>query len=68
MASEEQTLGIDQIERAVSQLNDVTQRNAALVGQASAAAQTLEEQVGQQRKVLSAFRFRSQTLEPVAMA
>ncbi|MGN6652314.1 methyl-accepting chemotaxis protein [Trinickia sp.] len=68
VASEEQTLGIDQIERAVSQLNDVTQRNAALVGQASAAAQTLEEQVGQQRKVLSAFRFRSQTLEPVAMA
>ncbi|MEX3955634.1 methyl-accepting chemotaxis protein [Trinickia sp. EG282A] len=61
VASEEQTLGIGQIERAVSQLDDVTQRNAALVGQASAAAQTLEEQVGQQREMLSAFRFRSET-------
>ena len=62
VASEEQTLGIEQIERAVSQLDDVTQCNAALVGQASAAAQTLEEQVGQQRQMLSAFRFRSQTM------
>lgn len=62
LASEEQTLGIEQIERAVGQLDDVTQRNAALVGQASAAAQTLEEQAGQQRQMLSAFRFRSQTM------
>jgi len=57
-ASEQQTLGIEQIERTVIELDDVTQRNAALVGQASAAAQTLEEQVGQQRQMLSAFRFR----------
>lgn len=63
VASEEQTLGIEQIERAVSQLDDVTQRNAALVGQASAAAQTLEEQVGHQRQMLSAFRFRSQAMD-----
>ncbi|RDJ98098.1 methyl-accepting chemotaxis protein [Paraburkholderia lacunae] len=62
VASEEQTSGIDQINRAVSQLDEVTQRNAALVEQASAAAQTLEEQAGQQRQMLSAFRFRSQTM------
>jgi len=62
VASEEQTLGIEQIERAVSQLDDVTQRNAALVGRASAAAQILEEQVDRQRPMLSTFRFHSQTM------
>jgi methyl-accepting chemotaxis protein I, serine sensor receptor len=37
-ASEEQSNGIEQVARAVTQMDDVTQQNAALVEQAAAAA------------------------------
>src|SRR5690606_10264829 len=43
-ASQEQTTGIDQINRAVSQMDEVTQQNAALVEEAAAAAHSLQEQ------------------------
>jgi methyl-accepting chemotaxis protein len=43
-ASREQSTGIDQITHAVSQMDEVTQQNAALVEQAAAAAESLEEQ------------------------
>ncbi|CAB3911492.1 Methyl-accepting chemotaxis protein I [Achromobacter pulmonis] len=43
-ASTEQATGIDQINGAVTQMDDVTQQNAALVEQAAAAAASLEEQ------------------------
>ena len=36
-ASEEQSSGIDQVNRAVAQMDNVTQQNAALVEQAAAA-------------------------------
>jgi methyl-accepting chemotaxis protein len=43
-ASREQSTGIDQITTAVGQMDEVTQQNAALVEQAAAAAESLEEQ------------------------
>jgi methyl-accepting chemotaxis protein len=43
-ASAEQTAGIQQVNQAISQMDDVTQQNAALVEQAAAAAESLEEQ------------------------
>jgi methyl-accepting chemotaxis protein len=43
-ASAEQSSGIDQVNKAVTQMDDVTQQNAALVEQAAAAAESLEEQ------------------------
>ncbi|WP_442857347.1 methyl-accepting chemotaxis protein [Bordetella genomosp. 9] len=45
-ASEEQSSGIDQVNRAVSQMDEVTQQNAALVEEAAAAAGSLQEQAG----------------------
>jgi methyl-accepting chemotaxis protein len=42
-ASIEQTSGIEQVNQAVGQMDDVTQQNAALVEQAAAAAESLEE-------------------------
>ena len=42
-ASAEQTTGIDQVALAVSEMDEVTQQNAALVEQAAAAAQALAE-------------------------
>jgi methyl-accepting chemotaxis protein len=43
-ASIEQTSGIEQINQAIGQMDDVTQQNAALVEQAAAAAESLEGQ------------------------
>jgi methyl-accepting chemotaxis protein len=44
-ASVEQTSGIEQVNQAIGQMDDVTQQNAALVEQAAATAESLEEQV-----------------------
>ena len=43
-ATQEQSVGIEQINRAVVQLDEVTQQNAALVEEAAAAAQTMKAQ------------------------
>jgi len=43
-ATDEQSRGIDQVGQAVAQMDEVTQRNAALVEQSAAAAQSLDDQ------------------------
>jgi methyl-accepting chemotaxis protein len=43
-ASPEQSAGIDQVNRAVMQMDEVTQQNAALVEEAAAAARAMQEQ------------------------
>ncbi len=43
-ASEEQILGISQVNQAVGQMDEMTQQNAALVEEAAASAESLEEQ------------------------
>ncbi|MFZ2406533.1 MAG: methyl-accepting chemotaxis protein [Methylobacter sp.] len=43
-ASIEQTSGIEQVNQAIGQMDEVTQQNAALVEEAAAAAESLEEQ------------------------
>jgi methyl-accepting chemotaxis protein len=55
-ASEEQASGITQVGRAVTQMDQVTQQNAALVEEAAAAAASLQEQAGRLRGAIGAFR------------
>jgi methyl-accepting chemotaxis protein I, serine sensor receptor len=55
-ASNEQRDGIEQVNRAVSQMDQVSQQNAALVEQAAAAAASLEEQADGLRRAVGAFR------------
>ncbi|KVV35129.1 hypothetical protein WK80_02400 [Burkholderia multivorans] len=55
-ASNEQRDGIEQVNRAVSQMDQVSQQNAALVEQAAAAAASLEEQAEGLRRAVGAFR------------
>ncbi|WP_236598022.1 methyl-accepting chemotaxis protein, partial [Burkholderia sp. E168m23] len=55
-ASSEQRDGIEQVNRAVSQMDQVSQQNAALVEQAAAAAASLEEQADGLRRAVGAFR------------
>ena len=55
-ASLEQSSGIEQVNTAITQMDDVTQQNAALVEQAAAAAESLEEQAQQMVEVVTRFK------------
>jgi len=59
-ASEEQSAGIGQVNLAITQMDDVTQQNAALVEQASAATQSLAEQAVALRDAVAIFRIDEQ--------
>ena len=54
--SAEQTRGLTEINGAVSQLDQMTQRNAALVEQSAAAADSLRQQAGQLKQTVSVFQ------------
>ena len=54
-AGKEQTSGIEQINQAIMQMDDVTQQNAALVEEAAAAAQSMQEQSENLSRIVSAF-------------
>ncbi|QRX83177.1 methyl-accepting chemotaxis protein [Glaciimonas sp. PAMC28666] len=55
-ASQEQTSGIEQVNQAIMQMDQVTQQNAALVEEAAAAAASLQEQAGNLVQVVSVFK------------
>ncbi|CAN7683083.1 methyl-accepting chemotaxis protein [Caballeronia sp. dw_19] len=55
-ASAEQSTGIEQVNQAVSQMDEVTQQNAALVEEASAAAQSVAEQTQALREAAAIFK------------
>jgi methyl-accepting chemotaxis protein len=55
-ASSEQSAGIEQVNQAIAQMDTVTQQNAALVEQAAAAAESLQEQAGNLARVVSVFK------------
>jgi methyl-accepting chemotaxis protein len=55
-ASDEQSKGIDQVGQAVTQMDEVTQQNAALVEEAAAAAQSLDDQAKKLRTGVGIFK------------
>jgi len=55
-ASSEQSAGIEQVNHAMTQIDTVTQQNAALVEQAAAAAGSLEEQAQRLKEAVATFR------------
>ncbi|MBO9902800.1 HAMP domain-containing protein [Xanthomonas phaseoli pv. dieffenbachiae] len=55
-ASQEQSAGIEQVNRAVTQMDESTQQNAALVEEATAAARSLEEQAMQLTQAVAVFK------------
>lgn len=57
-ASREQSIGIEQVNQAVSLMDEVTQQNAALVEQASAAAASLVRQTVELKQRISFFKVR----------
>lgn len=60
-ASQEQTSGIEQVNKAIFQMDQATQQNAALVEESSAAASSLEEQAQQLAQVVSVFKLNHST-------
>ncbi len=67
-ASMEQTMGIEQINSAIAQMDEVTQQNAALVEQAAAAAGSLQDQAAALAEVVSVFKLGYDTAAPAARA
>ncbi|MDP9107826.1 MAG: hypothetical protein M3N23_01995, partial [Pseudomonadota bacterium] len=55
----EQSAGIGEVNQAIAQMDEMTQQNAALVEQAAAAAQSMQDQAASLSQTVSVF-----TLEP----
>ena len=55
-ASSEQSVGIDEINRAIGQMDAVTQQNAALVEEAAAAAESMQDQAHKLAQIVSVFK------------
>ncbi|WUR13012.1 methyl-accepting chemotaxis protein [[Empedobacter] haloabium] len=66
-ASQEQTTGIGQINTAITQMDEVTQQNAALVEEAAAASQSMQEQAAHLAQVVAFFRTGAAVAAPVAV-
>lgn len=65
-ASQEQSVGIEQINKAVLQMDEVTQQNAALVEQAAAASESLDEQAKSLDQLMAYFRVANTEASPAA--
>jgi methyl-accepting chemotaxis protein len=55
-ASREQSSGIEQVNRAVMQMDEMTQQNAALVEEATAASQSMANQARELNKMMNRYR------------
>ncbi|NRR33629.1 HAMP domain-containing protein [Oxalobacteraceae bacterium] len=55
-ASSEQSIGIDQVNTAITQMDQVTQQNAALVEQAAAAAESMQDQAASLSSAAAVFK------------
>ena len=66
LATQEQSAGIDQINTAISQMDHVTQQNAALVEEAAAASAALEEQAARLMEAVSVFKLDASSLAAFA--
>ncbi len=62
-ASSEQASGIEEVSKAVVQMDEVTQQNAALVEEAAAAAESLQQQAGNLSNRVSVFDIGDRNLQ-----
>ena len=67
-ASREQSSGIEQVNRAVMQMDELTQQNAALVEEATAASQAMAQQVRGLNDMLERYRIAEQMTSAVSAA
>ena len=67
-ASVQQASGIDEVSKAVVQMDEMTQQNAALVEEAAAAADSLRQQASQLSDRVSSFNLDTAASTPVGIA
>ncbi|AOL19765.1 methyl-accepting chemotaxis protein [Xanthomonas citri pv. malvacearum] len=67
-ASQEQSAGIEQVNQTVTQMDETTQQNAALVEEATAAARSLEEQAIGLTEAVAVFKTEQGTASTVRTA
>ncbi|WP_445233159.1 methyl-accepting chemotaxis protein, partial [Duganella rhizosphaerae] len=67
-ASSEQSIGIDQVNTAITQMDQVTQQNAALVEQAAAAAASMQDQAARLADVAASFKLGDEGQQPALAA
>jgi hypothetical protein len=67
-AAGEQSDGIGQVNVAVNQLDQMTQQNAALVEESTAAAESLKDQANRLAQVVAVFRISAVSATPIAVA
>ncbi len=67
-ASAEQSSGIEQVNQAIGQMDEMTQHNAALVEQAAAAAKSMQEQAQALSQAVSVFTIVQAAAAPAAPA
>jgi methyl-accepting chemotaxis protein len=68
-ASADQAQGIGEVNHAVAQIDDLTQQNAALVEQAAAAAESLQEQTAHLSHAVAVFQLDDNAdAQPAALA
>jgi len=65
-ASEEQSTGIEEVNRAIGQMDEVTQQNAALVEEAAAAAASMQDQAYKLAQAVSVFKLDGRPLSAAA--
>jgi methyl-accepting chemotaxis protein len=67
-ASHEQTMGIEQVNSAIAQMDEVTQQNAALVEEAAAAAGSLQDQSSVLAQLVGTFKLGNAAPRPAVPA
>jgi methyl-accepting chemotaxis protein len=67
-ASREQSAGIEEVNRAIAQMDQVTQQNAALVEEAAAAAAAMQEQSARLAETVGGFKLDARAAAPAARA
>jgi methyl-accepting chemotaxis protein len=66
-ASAEQSSGIEQVNQAITQMDDATQQNAALVEEAAAATESLRDQANALAEAVGFFRLDGQTAANISV-
>jgi methyl-accepting chemotaxis protein len=66
-ASQEQSVGIEQVNKAIMQMDQITQQNAALVEEAAAASQSTSQQAKELQGLVSQFKLDPSFLQSLQM-
>ena len=67
-ATAEQASGLDEVNIAIAQMDEMTQKNAALVEESTAAARSLEDQADQLRQQMTFFTLERQSRDAISAA